>query len=196
MKRTALAFSILLSLAGPTAVLAEVPLEQVKPLVLEAVPAAAETAAGEAMPAAAAAEAAAVQEQLAPAAAAESTPAAAETAAPMVELPTEAPAAGGEAAAAPAAAAAVPEAVADAPETAAAAAAMPGKPPCPMHGMGKGMGPGGMGMMGGDKPGCDKRGKFMSQRHAEVVQRLDMIEARMAKIEAMLESLMKREQED
>jgi hypothetical protein len=56
--------------------------------------------------------------------------------------------------------------------------------------MGMGPGPGGM------KPGCDHRGKGMRAKHEEVVQRLDMIEARMAKIEAMLESLMKREQEE
>jgi hypothetical protein len=69
---------------------------------------------------------------------------------------------------------------------------MSGKPPCPMHGEGlhqMGMGPGGM------KPGCDHRGKGkMAGRHQEVLDRLDMIEARMAKMEAMLESLMKRRQ--
>ncbi len=37
-----------------------------------------------------------------------------------------------------------------------------------------------------------KRGGGHKDKHAQVVQRLDMIEARMAKIEVMLESLMKR----
>ena len=37
-----------------------------------------------------------------------------------------------------------------------------------------------------------KHGKGKHEKHAEVVRRLDMIEARMAKIEAMLESLMRR----
>ena len=45
---------------------------------------------------------------------------------------------------------------------------------------------------GGMKHHCkhDKKGKH--ERHQRVVQRLDMIEARLAKIEAMLESLMRR----
>ena len=70
--------------------------------------------------------------------------------------------------------------------------------PCPMYGMGKGrMGMGGDGSgMRGMKQGAGCKGKCkregMGKKHAEVVQRLDMIEARMAKIEAMLESLMKR----
>ena len=66
--------------------------------------------------------------------------------------------------------------------------------PCPMHNKGmmhkhkchhdKGR--------GGMKHHCkhDKKGKH--ERHQRVVQRLDMIEARLAKIEAMLESLMRR----
>ena len=70
--------------------------------------------------------------------------------------------------------------------------------PCPMYGMGKyraGMGADGSDMRGMKQcAGCKGKGKRMEmgKRHAEVVQRLDMIEARMAKIEAMLESLMKR----
>ena len=40
--------------------------------------------------------------------------------------------------------------------------------------------------------GAGGKGKRHHDKHAEVVQRLDMIEARMAKIEAMLESLMRR----
>ena len=43
------------------------------------------------------------------------------------------------------------------------------------------------------KPGHDHPGKGMPARHAEVMERLDMIEARMAKIEIMLETLMKRQ---
>ena len=67
-----------------------------------------------------------------------------------------------------------------------------------MHRMDKnrmGKGGDGSGMRGMKQgAGCKGKGKRkeMGKRHAEVVQRLDMIEARMAKIEAMLESLMKR----
>ena len=61
-----------------------------------------------------------------------------------------------------------------------------------MHKMGmmhKGQpGQGDCGMMhGGGQPGKGKQAK-----HDQVVQRLDMIEARLAKIEAMLESLVRR----
>ena len=63
----------------------------------------------------------------------------------------------------------------------------------PMAGMGKrhkgcchhGKGPGGM------KHGAG-HGKGQHNKHAQVVQRLDIIEARLAKIEAMLETLMRR----
>lgn len=75
----------------------------------------------------------------------------------------------------------------------AVAPAAPGQP-CPMHGMGnmhRGMGQGGMGP-GSKKPGCDCGGKRQQDKHQQVVQRLDMIEARIAKIELMLESLMRR----
>jgi hypothetical protein len=68
------------------------------------------------------------------------------------------------------------------------------RPPCPMQGMGKmrkGMGHGGHGP-GCRKPGCDRHGGGQVDRHEQVVRRLDMIEARIAKIEAMLESLMQR----
>jgi len=54
------------------------------------------------------------------------------------------------------------------------------------HSKGQGKGQGGM-MRGGGK---HKKG--MHDKHEQVVQRLDMIEARMAKIEAMLEILMRR----
>lgn len=66
--------------------------------------------------------------------------------------------------------------------------------PCPMHKMGmmhkgKGQqGKGGCGMMRGGGP----QGKGMQGKHEQVVKRLDMIDARLAKIEAMLESLMRR----
>jgi hypothetical protein len=61
--------------------------------------------------------------------------------------------------------------------------------PCPMRG--KGMMQNGMGRHGMGHDGM-KHGKGKHEKHAEVVRRLDMIEARMAKIEAMLESLMRR----
>jgi hypothetical protein len=58
-----------------------------------------------------------------------------------------------------------------------------------MHGKGmmhKGMGQHGMGHEG------MMHGKGKHQKHEDVVRRLDMIEARMARIEAMLEALMRR----
>lgn len=61
--------------------------------------------------------------------------------------------------------------------------------PCPMSGKGmkhKGMGQHGMGHQG------MKHGKGKHEKHEQVVRRLDMIEARMARIEAMLEALMRR----
>ena len=61
--------------------------------------------------------------------------------------------------------------------------------PCPMRG--KGMMQTGTGRHGMGHHGM-KHGKGKHEKHAEVVRRLDMIEARMAKIEAMLESLMRR----
>jgi len=67
--------------------------------------------------------------------------------------------------------------------------------PCPMHGMGmkgKGMmGQAGKGP-GGGKPGCDHAGRGQQSNQEQVLRRLDMIEARIAKIEVMLESLMQR----
>lgn len=45
---------------------------------------------------------------------------------------------------------------------------------------------------GGMKRGGGRQGMGRHDKHDEVVKRLDMIEARMAKIEAMLESLMRR----
>ncbi len=149
---------------------------------VEAAPAAAAAAIGTAT----AAEPA-VTEMPAPAAAAAAATAAEQAAA---EMETADPAAGAAMVEAP-----VESAATDA-DAESSAVGMPGKRPCPKYGMGmmgKGMGPDGKGM-GGMKPGCDHRGKMgMQGRHAEVVERLDMIEARMAKIEIMLETLMKRQ---
>ncbi len=55
-----------------------------------------------------------------------------------------------------------------------------------MGGMHKGKGHDGM------KHGGGQHGKGKHQKHEQVVKRLDMIEARLAKIEAMLESLVRR----
>ncbi|MGB5473033.1 MAG: hypothetical protein WBQ78_06120, partial [Gammaproteobacteria bacterium] len=97
-----------------------------------------------------------------------------------------APAAGAAMVEAPAAAPVESAATDTATDTGSSAAGMPGKRPCWKGGMGM-MGKGGM------KPGHDHPGKGMPARQAEVVERLDMIEARMAKIEIMLETLMKRQ---
>lgn len=76
---------------------------------------------------------------------------------------------------------------------------MPGKGM--MHGGGQhGKGQGGMMRGGGQcgkgqggmKHGGGQHGKKGHEKNRQVVQRLDMIEARMAKIEAMLEILMRR----
>ena len=45
---------------------------------------------------------------------------------------------------------------------------------------------------GGMKHGGGQHGKGKHDKHDQVVKRLDMIEARLAKIEAMLESLVRR----
>ena len=66
--------------------------------------------------------------------------------------------------------------------------------PCLMQGkgmMGKGMGPGGKGP-GCRKQGCDHLGKGQQNKQGQLVRRLDLIDARLDKIEAMLESLMQR----
>lgn len=63
-----------------------------------------------------------------------------------------------------------------------------------MHEMGsmhKGKGQQGRGDHGG-KHGGGQHGKGKHGKHEQVVKRLDMIEARLAKIEAMLESLVRR----
>ena len=196
MKHATLSVAVVFLLASPLAVLAQTPAVPASPLEAGAAKAAVETAAQpviEALPtAAAAAGTAAVEVQPKPVdtAPASIAASAAKTAAPAVT-------------AAPAAADVVELDVI--PQDTAAAAPAAGKTsagdsvdPCPMHGMGKGrMGKGGDGSgMRGMKQGAGCKGKCkregMGKKHAEVVQRLDMIEARMAKIEAMLESLMKR----
>ncbi|MGB5405440.1 MAG: hypothetical protein WBN43_01450 [Thiogranum sp.] len=66
--------------------------------------------------------------------------------------------------------------------------------PRPMHGKGmmhKGKGQHGKGH-GGMKHGGGHQDKGHHEKHAQVVRRLDMIEVRLAKIEAMLEILMRR----
>ena len=164
MKHATLSIAILYLLAGPVAVLAETPAVPVNPLDAGAAKAAVESVAQ-----------------------------------PLIEaLPTAATAAG------TAAVEAQPEPVVSAPAAIAASAAKTAAPaadttsagdsnnPCPMQGKGKGrMGADGGGMRG-MKRGAGCMCKEKGKKHAEVVQRLDMIEARMAKIEAMLESLMKR----
>jgi hypothetical protein len=177
MKRATSSIAILFLLAGPVAVLAETPAAPASPLdtsaaraavvesaepVLDALPTAA-TAAGTA-----AVEAQSQPVDTAPAAA---TASAAKTTTSAVSETPAAPAAG-------------------------TASAADSGDPCPMHRMGKkrmgGDGCGMRGMQQGAGCKCKGKGKQKGKRHAEVVQRLDMIEARMAKIEAMLESLMKR----
>ena len=189
MKSTILAATILLSLGGPTPVLAEAPAVTVKPFTAKVVP----TDAGSSM------------QQVSP-----ETPAEAEV--PVSELSEQQAAVlAGEATEPEQVSTALAEAVTPAndiveqrgaagspPEEVAAGAsdpatATPGKP-CPMQGMGmmrKGMGHGGH-CPDGRKPGCDRHGGKQHDKHAQVVRRLDMIDARIAKIEAMLERLMQR----
>jgi hypothetical protein len=61
---------------------------------------------------------------------------------------------------------------------------------CGQHGKGKGQGQG-QGQ-GGMMQGGGQHGKGGHEKDRQVIQRLDMIEARMAKIEAMLETLVRR----
>jgi hypothetical protein len=72
----------------------------------------------------------------------------------------------------------------------------PGKRRCRMGGMGHGQGGHGMGRHGlggpGKGGGVDQGRGGHGDRHQEVVQRLDLMEARMAKIESMLETLLRR----
>mgnify|MGYP001825122380 CR=1 FL=1 len=175
MKRATSSIAILFLLAGPVASLAETPAAPANPLDAGAARAAVESAAQpvlDALPTAAtAAGTPAVEAQPqpvdpAPAVVADSAD---KTPAPAVTETPAAPAAG-------------------------TASAADSRDPCPMHRMGKKrMGADGGGMRGMQQgAGCKGKCKQKGKKHAEVVQRLDMIEARMAKIEAMLESLMKR----
>ena len=205
MKHATLNIAIVFLLSGPLAVLAETQAVPVNPLDTGAAQAAVESAVQpviEVLPTAATAAGTAVieaQSKPVDAAPAAVTTSAVKTAAPVVAdvveldvIPLEA------AAAAPAAADVVPLKAATAAPAAVTTGAGDSADPCPMYGMGKyraGMGADGSDMRGMKQcAGCKGKGKRMEmgKRHAEVVQRLDMIEARMAKIEAMLESLMKR----
>jgi hypothetical protein len=162
MKSTILAAAILFSLAGPVPVLAEPVAE------LAEQPAVADT-----LSEAAVTTTAPVEPQVVPEIPAEAVaPATEMVAEPMVvETPAE-----------------------EATGVMASATDTP-KQPCPMGGMGmmhKGM----MGQAGqgpdGRKPVCDHDGRRQQDYQEQVVRRLDMIEARMVKMEAMLESLMRR----
>jgi len=197
MKSTILAAAILISLAGPVSVLAEAPAVIVKPYAAKVVPIDVEST---------------VQQTVV-----ETT---AEAEAPLGELseqqavvetfsaatvPPGDPAESREVSAEPAVAPAPATSMIDEQtatvtplgEVAAGAGAtgtVTPKQPCPTKGMGmmrKGMGQGGRGP-GCRKPCCDRLGGGQPDKHEQVVRRLDMIEARIAKIEAMLESLMQR----
>ena len=183
MKHTALTVTILFSLVGPVSVMAESPVVRGNPVAVEAAPAEVEAAAQQsvgALPTAApAAGAGLVQQQSVPEAAATEVVDSAVVVAEEQLVP-EAPSAvevpgvemtGVQAVSKTAAA-----------DTEASDVVEKSNKPCPMKGMG--------GMMRG--AGCKCKGKGQGKKHEQVVRRLDMIEARMAKIEAMLESLMKR----
>ena len=197
MKHTALKVTILFSLVGPVSVMAESPADRVNPVAVEAAPAEVEVAAQqavEALPTAApAAGAGQVQQQSVPEAAATEVVDSAVVVAeePLVpEAPSAMEVPGVEMTGVQAVSktAAADTEASDVVETA--------NNPCPMKGtgmkqMGKGRDGKGMGgMMRG--AGCKGKGKGQNKKHEQVVRRLDMIEARMAKMEAMLESLMKR----
>jgi hypothetical protein len=197
MKSTVLAVSILFSLAAPVSVLAEVPAVAAKPLTVEVVPIDVEATAQQAVtetlteaqaPVTEASEQQAVVESFSETAVTTARPIEPQG---VSETPAEAAVQAAERVEEQAAAeTASQEAAAG---TMASGADTPGQP-CPMHGMGmmhKGMGQHGKGP-GGSKPGCDRHGKGQKGYQQQMVRRLDMIEARMAKIEAMLESLMQR----
>ena len=206
MQRTTLTTVFLIILATPVAVMAELPAVTANPLESGAAPVDVESAArqavekvaGEAAAAAMPAEQQPVAETQPQETPAEAPATAAASAAQAVTDTAEAAAAGMAMeqavpekvteAAAPAAGTSAQQAAPEsaAPDTGAADDVWPYKP-CPKHGMrhrGKGM----YGMRHGPGPGGMGRG----ERHQQVVERLDMIEARMAKIEAMLERLMIR----
>ena len=197
MKCTTLVVTILYSMAGPASLLAEEAPGTVKPIAAEVMPVDVESAARQAV-------AEKLLETEAPATELTRQQSEAETlsepAAPAAGLdePLAMPEAPAEAAA-PVTGLAEEEVV---PETslevvgagADASGTDTPKAPCPRPGMGKmrkGMGYDDKGP-GNRKPGCDHRGGMHQNKHEQVVRRLDMIEARMAKIEAMLERLMQR----
>ena len=197
MKLTIIAAVILFSLTGPVSALAEAPAVTVKPFVAKVAPvhvestaqqAVAETPAEAQAPVGELSEQQAVAETFSEAAAPTGDPAESQEMSAEPAIVT-----------APATSMIVEQTATVTPleEVAAGADASgtmsPGKP-CPMHGMGmkrKGMGQGDHGP-GCRKQGCDRHGGGQSDKHEQVVRRLDMIEARIAKIEAMLESLMQR----
>lgn len=63
---------------------------------------------------------------------------------------------------------------------------------CPKGMMGQGMGRGMMGMMHGGKGGMMGGGPGMQRHYRDLRNRLDLLDARMARIESMLEHLMQR----
>jgi hypothetical protein len=92
----------------------------------------------------------------------------------------------------PATAETASQAAASAPTPAITAGGSPATP-CPRHGMGmmhQGKGPQGGGHGDMQHGGC--RGKGRHTGDQQVIQRLDLIEARLARIEAMLEALIRR----
>ena len=198
MKSTILAANILFFLAGPASVLAEAPAVTVKPLAVEVVPINIESTTQQTLDETLMEAEAPVTELTEQQAVAVTTSEAAVTAAGLVE-PQVVPETPAEAAA-PATEMAAEQAASETPsEEVAAGARASGtdtpKKSCRKQGMGmmrKGMGQGGKGPGGCRKPGCDRDGRGQQNKHEQVVRRLDMIEARMAKIEAMLESLMQR----
>ena len=197
MKSTILAAAILFSLGCPLSVLAEAPAVAVNPLAVEVVPVVFEATAQPDSAATHSATEDPVTEMSEQQAVVETLSEAAATTTETAELPgvSEISAEAAAPAAARVEEPAAPEATAE--EVAAGAMAadadMPSQPQ-PMHGMGmmrKGMGHYGKGP-GGGKPGCDHGGRGRKNYQEQLVRRLDMIEARMAKMEAMLESLMQR----
>ena len=187
MKSTILAATILLSLAGPISVLAEAPAVTVKPFAAKVLPIDDESTAQQVVaetPAEAEAPVTELHEQ--------------QTAAPAGEPAEPQQVSAALAEAAVPANEIVEEQTATPLEEVDAGASAPGmvtpSQPCPRQGMGmmrKGMGHG-CHTPGGRKPCCDRRGGRQQDKHEQVVRRLDMIDARIAKIEAMLESLMQR----
>ena len=175
MKSTILATVILFSLAAPVSVLAALP------------------AGTEALPETAVVTTEVIELQVAPEIRAEAD-------APATNIVEEQAAAEAppEVIAEEAAAEASQEVIAE--EAAASGMDSPRKP-CSMQGkgmmgkgkgmMGKGMGQGGK-CPGCRKQGCDQQGKGQQNKQEKVVRRLDLIDARLDKIETMLESLMQR----